>query len=341
KNVELILTDQHSYRSEEPSDRPEGAAFNAPDFPFLTPEEVTEILDAGRDYAGGHPPATIPFGDRQIANYRKDGAPVSMLGAKQKAWFLDTLKGSKATWKIWGATNGTLDMRADLQNLPAGLGNKPWPGAAYGCGGGGDWSGAYGERAQVYDFVRDEKITGFATVSGDRHSFWAGLSAKALPPKAFEPVGVAFITGSISAPGLVEGATYNLKKDAPLRSLYLVDKPGGPEPTINMLLKHGVASCLEYARSGDVAKARALSNPELSPHVAFVDMGGHGYGLVRASAQAIETEFVCIPRPLERSATADGGPLAYRVTHRAPLWKAGERPKLEQRVLEGDPKLSI
>jgi alkaline phosphatase D len=70
-------------------------------------------------------------------------------------------------------------------------------------------------------------------------------------------------------------------------------------------------------------------------------MGGHGYALVRASSAAIETEFVAIPRPLERSATPDGGPLAYRVSHRAPLWKAGERPKLEQRVLEGDPKLSI
>ena len=342
KNVELILTDQHSYRSEEPSDRPEGAAFNAPDFPFLTPEEVTEILDAGRAYAGGHPPATIPFGDRQIPNYRKDGAPVSMLGAQQKAWFFDTLKASKATWKIWGATNGTLEMRADPQNLPEGLGNKPWPGAGYGGGGGVDWSGTRYERAQVYDFVRDQKIGGFAIVSGDRHSFWAGYAAKALPPKAFEPVGVAFITGSISAPGLAESAGYNIKKDAPLRALYLADQPSGPpEPTINMLLKHGVRSCLEYARSGDIAKARALSNPDLAPHVSFVDMGGHGYALVRASAEAMETEFVAIPRPLERAATPDGGPLTYRVVHRAPLWKPGERPSLEQRVLEGDPKLSI
>jgi alkaline phosphatase D len=55
----------------------------------------------------------------------------------------------------------------------------------------------------------------------------------------------------------------------------------------------------------------------------------------------METEFVAIRRPLERSAAPDGGPLAYRVVHRAPLWKAGERPVLEQRVLEGDPKLSI
>jgi alkaline phosphatase D len=342
RNVEIILTDQHSYRSEDPTDTPQSQVFAAPDFPFLMPEEVTKILDAGRDYADGRPPATIPFGGQQIPNFRKDGAPVTMLGATQKAWFFDTLKASKATWKIWGATNGTLDLRADPQNLPAGLGNKPWPGAGYGDGGGGDWSGTPTERAEVYDFVRDQKIEGFAIVSGDRHSFWAGYAAKALPPEAFEPVGIAFITGSISAPGLAESASYNIKKDAPLRALYLADRPDAPpEPTINMLLKHGVRSCLEYARSGDIAKARALSNADLSPHVSFVDMGGHGYALVRASSAAIETEFVAIPRPLERSATPDGGPLAYRVSHRASLWKAGEPPKLEQRVLEGDPKLSI
>jgi alkaline phosphatase D len=90
-----------------------------------------------------------------------------------------------------------------------------------------------------------------------------------------------------------------------------------------------------------VAKARALSNTDLAPHLSFVDMGGHGYALVRASGKAFETEFVAIPRPLERNMAPDGGPLAYRVIHHAELWKAGEAPKLEQRVLEGDPKLSI
>lgn len=341
RNVELILTDQHSYRSADPFDGPQVDAFDTPDFPVLTPEEVTEILDAGRTYNGGHPPDTIRLGDKHIPNFRKDAPAVTMLGQKQKAWFFETLKASKATWKVWGATNGTLDLRGDFQNLPAGM-TKPWPGAGYANGGGGDWSGCITERAEVYDFVRDQKITGFATVSGDRHSFWAGLAAKALPPKAFEPVGVAFITGSISAPGMAEGMSYNLKKDQPLRPLFLVDQPGAPnQPTMNMLFRHGVKSCLEYARSGDVQKARALSNPELSPHLSFVDMAGHGYAVVRASSDAFETEFVAIPRPLERNPADDGGPLAYRVVHRAALWKAGERPKLEQKVLEGDPKLSI
>jgi len=338
RNVEIVLTDQHSYRSEEPSEMPGADKLGAPDFPLLWPEEFTEILDAGRAYNGGRPPEMI---DKGVPNFRKDAPPVTMLGAKQKAWFFETLKASKATWKVWGATNGTLTMRADFQNLPAGL-TRPWPGAGYADGGGGDWSGCITERAEVYDFVRDNRISGFATVSGDRHSFWAGLAAKALPPKAFEPVGVAFITGSISAPGLAESMEHNLKKDQPLRPLFIVDRPGGkPEHTVNMTLRHGVKASLEYAKSGDVNKARALSNPSLSPHLSFVDMAGHGYAVVRASSDAFETEFVAIPRPLERNMAPDGGPLAYRVVHRAALWKPGERPRLEQRVLEGDPKLSI
>ena len=228
------------------------------------------------------------------------------------------------------------------QNLPAGL-TTPWPGAGYAGFGGGDFSTAYVERAEIYDFVRAHEITGFATVAGDRHSFWAGLATKSLPPKIAEPVGVAFVTGSISAPGFVEAFEHRFPKKHPLRPLFLGQGPSDatPQPTINLLLRHGVKSCLEYAATGDIVKARALTNPDLSPHVSFVDMGGHGYSVVHVSSDALETEFVCIPRPIERSEREDGGPLRYRVTHRAKLWKKGETPKLEMKVIEGDPKFSI
>jgi len=343
KSVELILTDQHAYRTEDPNDRPEARPLAAAtaDFPEFQPTEVTEILDAGRAYDGGKPPAEVRVGDKAIPNFRKDAAPVTMLGATQKAWFLKTLKASKATWKVWGATNGTLEMRCDYQNLPVGL-TKPWPGRGYGDGGGGDWSGCYAERGEIYDFVRDNNVTGLAVVSGDRHSFWAGYSAKALPPMAFEPVGVAFITGSISASGMAEALEHDFPKAHPLRALFLADRANAkPEHTMNMLMRHGVRSALEYTASRDAAKARALSNPDLSPHLKFVDMAGHGYAVVRAGPRAIETEFVAIERPIERNPAPNGGPLEYRVVHRAAAWKPGERPHLEQRVLEGDPKLSI
>lgn len=338
--LELLITDQHSYTAEYPGGRGEAPKLASDDFPELIPEEVLEILDAGRAYAGGKPPETIRYGEVQIPNFRKGEAPHTLLGAQQKAWFLDKLRASRATWKVWGNSLGTLDWRADPQNLPKDLG-KPWPGAGYACFGGGDWGSAYTERGQIYDAVRDAGVTGFVTVSGDRHSFWAGLAAKALPPAAFEPVGVAFITGSVSAIGLVEAYEHRFPQDHPLHALYMAEVGGKKQPMVNLLMHHGVRTCLEYQRTGDIEKARRLSNPDLAPHLSFLDMGGHGYATVRLTAEAVECEFVCVPRPLERSESPDGGPLRYRVVHRAAMWRKGERPRLERRVVEGDPGLSL
>jgi alkaline phosphatase D len=319
QHLELIITDQHSFRSEEPTSRPEAAALDNPSFPEMIPQEILERLDAGE---GGQPPQTI-------------------LGQRQKTWFLETLRASKQTWKVWGNSLGTLDWRADPQHLPSGVGER-WPGKGYaGFGGGGDYGTAYRERAEIYDAIRGAAISNFVTVSGDRHSFWAGLASKALPPSGFDPVGAAFITGSISAAGLVEAFEHRFPKDHPLRALYVVDHGGKKQPAVNLLLHHGVRTCLEYAKSGDLEAARRVSNADLAPHLKFLDLGGHGYATLRVGADRAECEFVCIPRPIERSPTDDGGPLRYRVVHSVNRWQAGERPVLQQRVLEGDPGLSL
>src|SRR4029079_8732162 len=191
-----------------------------------------------------------------------------------------------------------------------------------------DWATAYMERAEIYDLVRDAKITGFAIVSGDRHTFWAGYATTDLPPGKFDPVGLSFVGASLSSAGTMEALEHSLPKDAPLRALFLADKPSGPPDwTHNMLLKHGVRSCLEYAKSFDLKRARALANPDNAPHLEFLDLGGHGYSKVRLSGQEMRTEFVCIPRPVTRSDRADGGPLRYRVALTAALWQPGERPR--------------
>ena len=70
-------------------------------------------------------------------------------------------------------------------------------------------------------------------------------------------------------------------------------------------------------------------------------MGGHGFATVHLSAAEFRTEFVCIPRPNVLEPRPDGGPVRYRIAHTARLWRAGERPRLEQQVIEGDPGLSI
>lgn len=340
RHIDLILTDQHSFRSRDPGSHDEINALFEGDALGWVPEELAMQLDAGRDYADGHPPAKLSFRGKSVANYRAGEAPQTMLGTTQKAWFLERLRGAQATWKIWGNSLGTPDWRVDPQNLPPALGK--WSGAGFAVMATGDWGGTYRERAEIFDTVRDEGITGFAIVSGDRHSFWAGYAAKALPPAAFEPVGVTFVGGSISSPGMAEANEHNLKKDDPLRPLYIAGPGGGPaQPSVNLLLHHGVRSALEFARSGDLQKAHAASNPDLAPHLSFVDMGGHGYATVRVDASTMVTDFVCIPRPIERSPSPDGGPLRYRVRHEVPLWQAGERPQMRQTVVEGDAGLAV
>lgn len=342
KHLDLIITDQHSYRSADPFTDPSLNKLGGDEFVDMSPEELMKILDAGRAYRGGNPPEEVSFNEARVPNPQRNAPPQTILGATQKAWFKDQLRKSTATWKIWGNSEGGPDHRADPQNLPAGMTKEKWPGG-YSSTYNGDWGTAFHERAEIFNLVRDAKITGFAIVAGDRHSFWAGYAAAELPPAKFEPVGLSFVGASLSSAGTMEALEHTFPKDAVLRPLFLADRPDGGKPawTHNMLLRHGVRSCLEYAKSFDLDRARAVSNPELAPHLEFVDLGAHGYATVRLTGNEMRTEFVCIPRPITRSDRPDGGPLRYRVVHTAKLWAPGERPRLTQQVLEGDPGLSI
>ena len=343
RHLDLLLTDERSFRGPNPFE--ESATDKLADWADygMFPDDVLQVLDGGRAFNGGNPPAELEFNGAKVPNPAKDNPPQTILGGKQKAWFKDQLKRSTATWKIWGSSQSTLEQRADPENLPAGLTKQKWPAGRFGNVAGGDFGSAWVERAEIYDLVRDAKITGFASVAGDLHSFWAGYASAQLPPGKFEPIGLSFTGGSMTSVGGAEANEYVIKKDDKYRPLYLADRPGAPKPecTHNMMLRHGVRSCFEYAKSFDRAKALALSNPDVAPHLKFVDIGGHGYATVRLTGDEMRTEFVCIPRPIDRAGTADGGPIRYRIVHSAKLWKPGEAPKLEQQVIEGEPGLSI
>jgi alkaline phosphatase D len=342
KHLDLIITDQHSFSGEDPTDAEGVEKIYDPKFGGMFSEEAMIALDYGAAFDGGKPPAELHFRDVRIPNPRKDRPPRTILGVDQKAWFKDQLRKSTATWKIWGNSLGALDQRVDPQNLPQAMVEKPWPADTYAMLNSSDYGAAHAERTEIYDLVRDARITGFAIVAGDRHAFWAGYASAQLPPRKFEPVGLSFVGASLVSPGAMEAHEHGFKKDRTMRPLYLADRPDGKVvSTFNMALRHGVRSALEYAKSFDLARAKAVSNPALAPHVEFVDVGGHGYAKVRLSGDEMRTEFVCIPRPVARSESPDGGPLRYRVVHTASLWRPGDRPRLRQQVIEGDPGLSI
>ena len=336
RHVELFLTDNRSFRAEPLTDRAEAAPFRPKDFPFVVAEDVVEVLDAGRSCGGGHPLATIPFAGAQLPNPRRDEPPLSMLGAAQKAWFLSRLGTSSATWKLWGNSVAMLDWRIDFENLPPEIGPR-WPTTGYALLSDDDWSGYRAERREIFEFLRQHRVTGFVSLAGDRHSFLAGVVSSDLPPKPFHPVGAEFVVGSVSAPGLVEAAKHALAKDNPLRDVYVQQpSPDAPvRPAINAALLYGVRACLALAGGADLGQAMAVQNPDLAPHLRFADLGGHGYAAVTASRDALETEFVCIPPPLSRSPGPDGGPLAYRVTHQVRSWSPGEAPQVLRTRVEG------
>ena len=208
-------------------------------------------LDAGRAFGGGKPPAELSFGDVRIPNPRKDAPPRTILGAVQKKWFMDQLRRSKATWKIWGNSLGAIDMRADPQNLPDGLTKQKWPADTFAQIGSWDFGSAYHERGEIYDLVRDSKITGFAIVSGDRHSFWAGYAAPLLPPAKYEPVGISFVGASLISVGAMEAmSTISPRIIRSGRCSWPIGRRASP---------NGPTTC-----SSSTAFARASNTPRLS-----------------------------------------------------------------------------
>jgi len=330
-NVEMILTDNRSYRSQPLADQAGTKPFIPRDFPAVVAQDVTEVLDGGRAYRDGHPPATIRYANADRPNPRKDAPPQSMLGGEQRRWFLDRLRTSPAPWKLWGNSVASLDWRSDYQNLPPSAGLH-WPTDGYALFGDDDWSGYRHERDLILEFVRREGITGVASLCGDRHAFLAGT----LPSSGGAAV-VEFVTGSISAPGLFEALEHGVPEAHPLRPLLAYQNPatGTVEPAINLSMTAGVRSCLELASTHDLERAMAVRNPAVAPGIAFVDTGGHGYVAVTAGPTALRAEFVCLPRPLERAPGDDGGPLAYRITYGVAQWGAAGEPRLMRQDSSG------
>lgn len=334
RNVDLLLTDNWSFRSPDMSTDD----FNTPEYPRVAAQVPFEIMNYGRHYNNDNPPETIRFKGKDIPNPTRNVHAQTYLGKEQRSWLLDQFSRSTARWKIWGHGFGTMEVRSDYQNLPGELGAQ-WPtDAGYAV----IDNRFLRDRDIIFDFIQQENITGLCIVGGDRHGFFAGLASKSLPPKKYQPVAVEFITGSISQQTLFEVMEVTMKKDHPKRVLHLVDQPGGKViPSMNVTALHGVQSTLKLKETGDMKQARAVRNPDVAPHLSLADFGGHGYAVVTVTADHLSSEFVCIPRPYERSDRPDGGPLLYRVAHHTRLWKAGETPQLKQEILEGDPQYCI
>ena len=228
-------------------------------------EEAMIALDGGRAFNGGNPPAELHFGDASIPNPRKDAPPQTILGADQKAWFKDSLRKSTATWKIWGNSLGALGIRVDPQNLPAGLIKKSWPDDTYAiladrrlwrrlCRARG--------RSTISSAMRRSPASRSSPATGTASG--RAMRPRELPPRKFEPVGLSFVGASLVKPRR-HGSLRASVPRRPIRSARSTSPTGPdaakPDWTYNMLLNHGVRSCLEYAKSFDLGPRASALEP--------------------------------------------------------------------------------
>jgi len=76
RHVELIITDQRSYRSQDVMGMQEAAPLYSPDFPGLVPEEAVESMDAGRIVADFKTERPLFHLQRRHSNRRRDACKV-------------------------------------------------------------------------------------------------------------------------------------------------------------------------------------------------------------------------------------------------------------------------
>jgi alkaline phosphatase D len=315
KHVELVMTDLRSYRSDHaiPEELTQNPVFFAPR--SVLPLPLVNTLDAGRTANGGDPPDAVSFlgGAVVFPNLRKASPPGTMLGAAQKAWWKATMKGSDATWKLWG--NEVTLMRLRIQQLGA-------TDVSDRVVGGDSWDGYPTERAELMTFLRDQAIQNVVVLSGDIHAAFAGTIMDDFDAAAPTPVASELVAPGISSNSLFsffESATRAV--DPQLRSLITVDASagGGSKFTenVNLLLLDGVVSAGTFAGAiaqgapAPVALALATApgtaDPNTNPHLKYVDSNAQGYGYAKITGAQVAATIVTINRPIAQTGAAGPG----------------------------------
>lgn len=186
------------------------------------------------------------------------GASEDMMGAEQEAWFLDTMEGSKATWKVWGNEFCLVQLAVDLSpySLPPQFKRSFYLTTDA-------WDGFRNKRDELLE--RLVGLGGVVAITGDVHAFYAGTPGPSGDPtkKIVELVG-----GSVSSASFREILTSQVASDPTLRGL-----PGAAALALSI--------------------DSLLTSPEtkINPHLAHANSNAHGYVVVEASGQELVADM--------------------------------------------------
>jgi alkaline phosphatase D len=317
KHVELVMTDQRSYRSDHAIPEDLAPLINAGagqtvffDPRNFLPRDLVGLLDQGSAFAGGNPPANLPPPLNTIPNPRAASPIGTMLGKEQKAWWKATMQASDATWKLWG--NEVPMMRMLVKNVGGALGfDRVLDGDA--------WDGYPTERVELLSFLRANNIQNVVVLTGDIHAHFAGVLLDNYDTGAPNAVATELITAGISSNSLFsfyESATRNVP--AALRGLVTVDASanGGPAFTenLNNLIINGLLSAGTFAGAigqgapfaTAVGAALAQADATANAHIRYADTNAQGYGYIKVTEAQVAADLITINRPIGNANASPG-----------------------------------
>ncbi|WP_394828980.1 alkaline phosphatase D family protein [Pendulispora albinea] len=285
KLVHLLMTDERLYRDDHVVDE------------RVVAGELGHDPVNGNDLLGARyfVPQSILQKLETLATAKLGRAP-SILGTTQTQWWKDTLKGSDATWKIWGNEIMLSRLWADLSRPDL---NVPPPYNQVYVLNCDSWDGYPSHKAELLNYLEAQKITNVVAITGDLHSFQCG-TVRSNPTDAKSPVVlVDFLTAGISS-----------------HSFYSYIKEGAAaNPVLGALVK-----------SPEVFDgALKMFNPDFS----YVDNNAQGY----ASATVTNDSMVVIfnkVKPLAEDGKVPAEPLLKRT--RITLAKDSTAPQVEDNV---------
>jgi len=340
KLVDLIVTDNRLYRGPgaNPAISLETIASNSANDGIFTgfalfDADVLHTLAEGRFANGGNPPATITVKGRTIPNPRRDAPRVSVLGARQKAWFKNALSKSEARWKVWANPEPITGFNWDVGKV------KPEIGSGFNWL--DSWDGFPNERKELLTFIRKNRISNVVSLSGDRHAQFAAVVADdyALPkPDYVIPEYVCTGISAFARATNLANAFRRLGIGEYARAQ--LNGRGRPVCTLDATLTFGVdGTKVLLAGEGKEALASMAENGP-NPGIYHSDMDSHGYLVARFSENSMQVEFVTMPsEPWNPDQQPTGPNPLRRTTFETPVWDPAGEPLIRLASQVGEPTL--
>ncbi len=190
-----------------------------------------------------------------------NGQSENLMGSRQREWFLETLRGSERTFKVWASGVVVQSRHIDLKGLelaPPELRIRIAVSAE-------DWDGFPNERRELLEELAG--VGNAVILSGDLHCFFAGTPYVDGEP---ERRVVELTTGSVSSTTWLDAIEGNLgQEEASL-------------PMSTQLLVQNIGALL----------ADKINRP--NPHLAFQELGRHGYSLIEVGAEELSMTLYSI-----------------------------------------------